>query len=196
MVRNTHNAIQRSLQLSWETIWQIAVWVASIVFLAISAPPRFLGSELPPSGIIKTIELVLAISIGFCLFLFRNSNPELPKHRYAFAAIGFLVLAVVLFLINQYQFDTWTCSYDERGPVTIGTNLEPDAGKYVADHPEANCQYLLQISAGRPDKIWKTSEIVFHHLAMIMTSLASVLAFALAILLITFAVSDNVARHK
>jgi hypothetical protein len=190
MVRDEKATLFDSLRRNWDTVWQTAVWVGSAAFLTLASPPRFLGSELPSNSIVKASELTLAVCVGFCLYLFRAKN-RIDKSRYAYSAATFLAFGIILFLLYQFEFDAWTCSFDGRGPVTIGTSLLPEAAAYTLAHPEADCEYLLQISAGKPDRIWPKNEIVFHHLAMFATFLSSVLSLALAVLLMTFAITEH-----
>lgn len=193
MAHDENDSMLRLLRQHWDAIWQASIWLGSVVLVAITVPPRYLGSDLPSNNIIKVTEVIIAVSVGFCFFLFRRTQKRLgAQRRYAFAGIALLIIGAFLFIIYQFEFDSWTCSYDGRGPVTIGTNLQVDAAKYVAAHPGADCEYLLQISAGKADKIWAQGDLVFHHLAMVATFLFSVLSFALAMLLTTMAVAGYV----
>jgi membrane protein YdbS with pleckstrin-like domain len=186
--------VTSSARRSWNIVWQTAVWSGGIAFLALASPPRFLGSELPSDNAIKAIELVLAVCVGFCFFVFQTTSNA--KRLSAYVAMAFLTVGVALFFTYDYQYAAWTCPFDGRGPVTVGSTLSQAAEKYIAENPGADCEQLLQVSAGKPDKIWPQSEIIAHHLTMIGTFFALVLLFALSILLMSVAITRRVNRHN
>jgi hypothetical protein len=178
------------IKKNWELILQAAVWLSSAVLLAISSPPRFLaGGLLLSEPVVRAAELILAICIAVAFFVFRSSEGAKSAPKYAAVGVAFLGAAVLSFMLYQFQLASWTCTYDGRGPVTVGTTLTADASDFMRLHPEATCSYLIQVSGGQVEKIWPTSEMIGHHLMMVSTFLFSVISFALAALLVTFALT-------
>jgi hypothetical protein len=182
------------LRKNWDKIFQLAVWLASIVLLVVVSPPRFLASDPLPDTAIKAGELFLAICVGLCFFIFQSADQKNVRSRYALAGAAMVLVGMTLFLIYQFEFEAWTCSYDARGPVTIGTNMLPEAAEYMRQHPEATCEYLIQVSGGQVEKIWPKSEIIAHHLGLIATFLFSIVSLSLAALFVTFAIARTEER--
>jgi hypothetical protein len=150
-----------------------------------------LANDPIPDTTVKAIQLTLAVLIGICFFIFQRAEQDRLRTKYAISGAALLFAAVILYFCYQAQYEAWTCSYDSRGPVTIGSTLTPDAAEYMRQHPETSCERLLQVSIGMVEKIWPKNEIIFHHVSMIATFSLAIITFSLASLLVTFSVTQN-----
>jgi len=130
------------------------------------------------------VQFSTAILVGVLLVVFRNAKS--PKYDRAFllGAAVLLCIGLVLFFIYTSLVGTWTCEYDDRGPVMTGAHLLPSAAAYLQQHALTGCKQLIQNSAGQLDTIWPRNELVTRHIQLAILFFLTVTTLATAAMLV------------
>ncbi|QDX25007.1 hypothetical protein FPZ54_02495 [Sphingomonas suaedae] len=168
------------LRATWTVLLQAATWLVALIMLFVLKPPRFTPAD---DGLmfVRAVEFVAAIALALGMVVIHRKRLRL-KTLWTGCAVATVAAVTALFgyvaLVAQ-----WTCEYDGRGPVVIGSKILAEAKRYAATLSDPGCEVLIQDAAGDTASVWPQYEIVAHHLALTGCFMATVLLFALAALL-------------
>lgn len=169
-----------AFKASWTELLQVGAWLVAVILLFVLVPPRLTPAEdgLP---YVRATEFVAAILIVLCVVAVRRGKPRV---RVLWAATLFSLVPAVAALFGHLALRSdWTCEYDGRGPVVIGSEMLPEARGYSASLGHPGCRRMIEDSAGDTSAIWDDGELRRRHLVLAGTFMGTVLLFALAAML-------------
>jgi hypothetical protein len=165
---------------SLASLLQLGAWLVALIALFVLKPPRLSPTD---DGLIfvHAVEFIAAIMLALVVVAIRRRGVRVRTLWLAAAASA--VAAVIAFFGYVALTAVWTCSYDGRGPVVIGSTMLAGAARYAASLPGDGCETLIQDAVGNTARIWPQSELNTHHLILAGAFMATVLMFALAAML-------------
>jgi hypothetical protein len=151
-----------------------------LILLFVLAPPRLTPAE---DGLtyVRATEFVAAIVIALCVVAVRAVKPAI-RVIWSAAALALAVALAALFGHLSLRGE-WTCEYDGRGPIVIGSTMLPQAAAYANTVGTPGCRRMIEDSAGDTFSVWHEDELRGRHMTLAATFMGTVLLFALAAML-------------
>jgi hypothetical protein len=169
-----------NLKNTWAPLANAAIFLSGLVIVFVSAPAR-LWHDAPPSNALRFTQFVLALVLGLLVYASRNRPPTPKTRRLWLASVAItMLLGITLYFSYQAFSDSWTCEYDQHGPVVIGVTYTPDTAKWLEKNPMADCKRLLAAFAGNTPEIWQRDELLKRHFILTLLFSATVLLLSVA----------------
>jgi hypothetical protein len=167
---------------SWPKIAQTAVWVTALVFPFLATPPRLLIRRPDGVDVQALTQFTLAVIIALLLLAFRRLRR--PRQRRLWTILGATMLACGIggFFFYVYLVESWTCEYDGRGPVVIGSTYLSEVVEW-AQKRGMNCQLIIQDFAGFAEQLWSRGEMILRYLIILLCYVATILMFSVSLLI-------------
>jgi hypothetical protein len=166
----------------WETPAKIAAWLIGLVSLFVIEPPRLWHStsELVgtsnPGQWLHVAQFILAVLVG--VFFLKSARPE-TRPRMRWLALGALVLALAVFVVNQFLIAAWTCGYLDE-VVVIGETYSELASAQL--NAAMTCTRLMGLAHGESSELWPANEILLRYTIIAGLYTVTMLSFAVAAL--------------
>jgi hypothetical protein len=169
-----------NLKNSWAPLANAAIFLSGLVIVFVSAPAR-LWHDAPPSNALRFTQFILALVLGLLVYASGNRPPTPKTRRFWLASVVVtMLLGIALYLSYQAFSDSWTCEYDQHGPVVIGTTFTPATTKYLETNQIADCKRMLAVFAGNTPEIWQRDELLKRHFILTILFSATVLLLSVA----------------
>jgi hypothetical protein len=157
--------------------FEVGTWLVAVILLFVVKPPRLTPAD-DGQIFVRAAEFVVAILLLLSIVAVRRSRISI--RTIWLLALGCLLAAVAgLFGYTMLALN-WTCEYDGRGPVVVGSTMLSAAQRYAVSLGNPGCEVLIQDAAGDTASIWPRAELITRHLVLCGIFIATVILFALA----------------